>query len=231
MGALVSGVSSSFQSPEWITVPSSVLSTIAEGSGIECDMLTSSISKGTDLAAVAKRNNAQRKVLAEAVIGELRFQHRRGKGRGVDGDIAEPRPEVGDSAEMVFMGVSENEAQEIRALGFEKGDVGQNDVDAGLVFAAEGDAHVDNEPLAINLRPVAIDVEIHADLAHAAKGDEDEFGLTRFGASRHSARAEEHVAGGNAALGAIAHEETKRAFGVEPGKDALGLRLVLDTNA
>ena len=59
------------------------------------------------------------------------------------------------------------------------------------------------------------------------RGSEDEFGLLRFGASRHAwmrglAAAEKHVAGGDAALGAIAHEETKRAFGIEPGEHALG---------
>ena len=46
VGPLVSGVSSSFQSPVWSTVPSSVLITTPDGSGIECDMVTSSISNG-----------------------------------------------------------------------------------------------------------------------------------------------------------------------------------------
>ena len=118
---------------------------------------------------------------------------------------------------MVLMGVGENEAYEIRALGFEKGDIWKDDIDARLVLAAEGDAHIDDEPLSILLRPVAIDVEIHADLPNATEGEEDEFRFSRFRATRHSGRAEENVAGGDAALGAVAHEETKPTFGVESG--------------
>lgn len=46
VGALVSGVSSSFQSPVWSTVPSGVRIASAAGSGIEWDMEINSTSKG-----------------------------------------------------------------------------------------------------------------------------------------------------------------------------------------
>ena len=46
VGALVSGFSSSFQSPVCSAAPSGVRITTADGSGIECDMVISSTSNG-----------------------------------------------------------------------------------------------------------------------------------------------------------------------------------------
>ena len=92
---------------------------------------------------------------------------------------------------MIFMRMGEQQADDIRALLLKEADVGKDNVDARLLVAAKGDAHVDDEPLAVALAAIAVEIEIHADLANAAERHEDEFGLSvRF--SRHVAAARPH---------------------------------------
>ena len=87
---------------------------------------------------------------------------------------------------MILMGVGEEQGLQVRALRLEEADVGKDHVDAGLGLAAEGDAHVDDEPLAVVGRPIAVEIEVHADLAHAAKGDEHELWPLSVGTSGHA---------------------------------------------
>ena len=56
----------------------------------------------------------------------------------------------------------------------------------GLRLAAEGDAHVDDEPLAVVGRAIAVEIEVHADLAHAAKRHEHELWPLSVGTSGHA---------------------------------------------
>ena len=74
------------------------------------------------------------------------------------------------------MGVRQHDAEEIVAFFFEVGRVRQNEIDAGRrLFAAEGNADIDDDPLALLRRAVAVGVEVHANLARSAKRQEDEF--------------------------------------------------------
>ena len=68
-------------------------------------------------------------------------------------------------------------------------------------------------------RTVAVDVEVHADLAHAAKGDEHRAlafvgrnggTCSKLRLGDWSRSGEKHVAGGDAALGTIAHQKPER---------------------
>ncbi len=88
---------------------------------------------------------------------------------------------------MVLMRMGEQEAGEIVLFLGEEADVGKNDVDARLGLAAEGHAHVDDQPVAVPLAAIAVEVEIHADLANAAERHEDELGLFSVRFSRHVA--------------------------------------------
>ena len=87
---------------------------------------------------------------------------------------------------MVFMRMGQQQSPEVGALGFEEGDVGKNHIDAGLGVAAKGDAHVDDQPLAVVGRPVTVEIEVHADLAHAANGDEHELRPLSVGTAGHA---------------------------------------------
>ncbi len=57
-----------------------------------------------------------------------------------------------------------------------KRDVGQDEVDARQRRVREGDADIDDDPLARARRAEAVEREVHADLADAAERHEDEFG-------------------------------------------------------
>ncbi len=170
-----------------------------------------------DGAPSAHGHHFEREALKHANLGKLRFEHRGGEGCGVDGDAAEPRPEVDHGAEMVLMGVSEQQALQVRALLLEEADVGQDDIDARLRVATEGDAQVDDQPLAVARRAIAVEIAVHADLTDAANGHEHEIrtvsgcaaGHGRFG--RGLGVGEEHVARSDAALGAIGEQQPERA--------------------
>ena len=186
VGALVNGCSSSFQSAVWSTVPRSVLMITAEGSGIEWDMLTSSMSNGPMVKRCPERHDMKRKVREKPGLAEFRLQHRGGEGRRIDGHAAKPWPKIGHGAEMILMRMGEEQGLQVRALSLEEADIGKDHVDAGLGLAAEGDAQIDDEPLAVVGRPIAVEIEVHADLPHAAKGDEHELWPLSVGTSGHA---------------------------------------------
>ena len=81
------------------------------------------------------------------------------------------------------MRMGQDEAGEVRPLLLDEAQVGQDDVDAGVVLAlGEGDAEIDHQPLARVGGPEAVEIAVHADLADAAERHEHE--LARRGALR-----------------------------------------------
>ena len=91
---------------------------------------------------------------------------------------------------MVLMGMGQHEADEVLALFFEKADVGHDQVDAGqMLLVAEGDAKVDREPGALMAVAKAVDRQVHADLADAAKRRKGQFIRTRHQAAPAEAAA------------------------------------------
>ncbi len=72
---------------------------------------------------------------------------------------------------MVFMRMGRDDPQEAVAAFDDKGGVGHDHIDPGLVLLlAEGDAAIDDQPLAA----IAVEVEVHPDLAGAAEREEIE---------------------------------------------------------
>src|SRR6187200_573871 len=103
-----------------------------------------------DLVAMAERYDVQREIMEEPGLAELRLEHRGGEGRGIDGNAAEPWPQIDHGAEMILMRVGQEQPLEVRALGLEEGDVGKDHVDPRLGVAAKSEAQVDDEPLAVD---------------------------------------------------------------------------------
>src|SRR3954453_16172010 len=75
---------------------------------------------------------------------------------------------------MIFVRVGEHEPKQVAPLRDQERDVRHDQVDARKILAGEGHAQINRDPLA--LRPVAnaVEREIHADLADAAKRREHE---------------------------------------------------------
>ena len=53
--------------------------------------------------------------------------------------------------------------------------IGEDDLHARRGLIAESDAQIDDDPLAILRRPVAVEVEVHADLVGPAERQKDQF--------------------------------------------------------
>ena len=77
------------------------------------------------------------------------------------------------------MRMRRNDRDNVLALFREETDVGHNEIDTWRSgFASEQNAAIDNDPLAVIWRTVAIGVEIHADLSRTAKRQEDQLIVT-----------------------------------------------------
>jgi hypothetical protein len=69
---------------------------------------------------------------------------------------------------MIFVGMSDDDADEVLLDLFDKSNVRQDEVDARQFVAGKGDAEIDHQPFAFFGRPKAIESAIHADLAKTA---------------------------------------------------------------
>ena len=106
---------------------------------------------------------------------QLSFDQDGGEGRGIDGAF-EQRPQRRDGADMILVRMGGDNGQHIFGLFGQKADIGHDDIHAGCGgFAPEQHAAIHDDPFAPRWRAKAIGVEIHADLARAAKRQEDQF--------------------------------------------------------
>ena len=118
------------------------------GSGIEWVMVTQLDIERPDLEAARRRATTVTGICGapgspRALASQQRGRERRRKDRHV-----QPRPEIEQRAEMILMGMGDDDAGEILALLLDKADVGQNQVDAGqMLVRGEGDAEIDRQPL------------------------------------------------------------------------------------
>src|SRR4029079_18535011 len=109
------------------------------------------------------------------VLRELRLQHAGGEGRRIDRRL-EARPQLDDGADVVLVGMRDDDAGKVGAVLLDETHIWEDDVDAGVVLAlGEGDAAIDHQPAALILRPETVEIGVHADLAQTAKCQEHEF--------------------------------------------------------
>ncbi len=129
----------------------------------------------TERQVAAEGNYLYTDDIFETRFLELVFDEMRGEGRGIE-RAAQLRPEMGDGADMIFMRVGQHDGTHVFALFGKVADIGHDEIDAGRgALAAEHHAAIDDDPIAIIGRTIAIGVEIHPDLARAAERQEDEF--------------------------------------------------------
>ena len=70
------------------------------------------------------------------------------------------------------MGMGEDDAEEVAAVGLDEGGVGENDVDAGVALVAELDPEIDHDPLPPTAVVEAVEIGVHADLARPSERQE-----------------------------------------------------------
>ena len=105
-----------------------------------------------------------------------RLGEARGEARHVDGH-AEPRPELGERADMILVRVGDDEADEVVLDLLDEGEVGHDEIDARQILAREGEAEIDHQPFAAAGRPKAVERAIHADFAETAERREHELAV------------------------------------------------------
>jgi hypothetical protein len=74
---------------------------------------------------------------------------------------------------MVLMPVRQDDAEQVLAALLDEFQIGQDQLDAGIGRIGEGHAEIDHQPFAA----AAVEIDVHADLARAAKGEKEEFVL------------------------------------------------------
>src|SRR5690606_27908901 len=107
----------------------------------------------------------------EQAGGEGRHPHR----------LPEARPQIEQRAVMVFMGVGDDDADDIVDHALDEARVGQDEIDTGQIGVREGDADIDDQPFARRRRAEAVEGEVHADLADPAQRAEDKLLRVRPG--------------------------------------------------
>src|SRR5438270_2854013 len=126
--------------------------------------------EGPELDASAALNHIQLHLPGEPLLVELAgdepgSERRREQGR------TELLREVGKSTDMNLMAMRQDNACETLLLSFDELEVGKDQLDSRVGRVGEGEAEVDHDPLAA----AAVQIDVHADLAGAAEGDEKQF--------------------------------------------------------
>ena len=135
--------------------------------------------------APAKRHLDDLDLVLQAGLHQLGIDHLGGEGGGVD-RAAQARPEVADRADVVLVGMGQDQPGQVLAARLDEGGIGHQHVDPGRAGPGEGDPEIDHQPLSV----MAVEVQVHADLAGPAERQEVEF-VSPGRPVAHGARAQE----------------------------------------
>ena len=109
------GVWSNLKSPVWTTVPTGVRSAMPIASGIEWPIRNGDDRERADRELVARLERDQR-VVVELVLLDLVAQEAARERARVDGDARELGQDVGQAADMVLVGVGDEERADLVAV-------------------------------------------------------------------------------------------------------------------
>ena len=137
-----SGNWSILKSPVCSTSPAEVRMATASPSGMEWLTATNSQSNEPN---VRRSSSATSTVLGrDAVLGELGLQEGQGQPGADDGDVGALAQQVRDTADVVLVAVGEHDRLDLVEAVPDPGEVGDDDVDAGLVLVGEEHPAVDD---------------------------------------------------------------------------------------
>ena len=120
-----------------------------------------------DLVARVERED---RVVVELVLLDLVAEEAAGQRAGVDRHARELGQHVRQRADVVLVGVGDEERPDLVAVLLEIGDVGDDEVDAEHLLVGEHEAAVDDDDVVAVLE----DVHVLADLPHPAERDDAE---------------------------------------------------------
>ena len=157
-------------------VPTGVRRAMPIASGIEWPTRNGMTVERPDVDLVAGLEREER-VVVELVLLDLVAEQAAGQGAGVDRHARELGQDVRQRADVVLVGVGDEERPDLGAVLLEVGDVGDDEVDAEHLLVGEHEAAVDDDDVVAVLE----DVHVLADLPHPAERDDAER-LVGFGA-------------------------------------------------
>ena len=122
--------------------------------------------EGADGETVALGDDVQAGV-REAMLAQLGGDEGQGKIGTVHRDVAAQLEQVGDGTDVVLVTVGEHQAHDVVHALLDPGEIGEDQVNAGLAFLGEEDAAVHDQKFS----PVFQDVHVAANLAEASQRD------------------------------------------------------------
>ena len=171
------GVWSNLKSPVWTMVPTGVRRAMPIASGIEWPIRNGMTVNGPISISSPGFERAER-VVVELVLLDLVAEQAAGERGGVDRHAGELGQHVRQAADVVLVGVGDEEGPDVGPAFLEVGDVGDDEVDAEHLLVGEHQAAVDDDDVVAVLE----DVHVLADLAHPAERDDAErLGFTGHG--------------------------------------------------
>ena len=163
------GVWSNLKSPVWTTTPTGVRRAIPIASGIEWPIRNATTPNGP-IWSSSPGSSGEDRVVVELVLLDLVAEQAAGERRGVDRHARELRQDVRQGADVVLVGVGDQERLDVGLALLEVGDVGDDEVDPEHLLVGEHQAAVDDDDVVAVLEHV----HVLADLADAAERDDPE---------------------------------------------------------
>ena len=181
------GVWSNLKSPVWTTTPTGVRRAIPIASGIEWPIRKATTPNGP-IWSSSPGSRATSGIVVELVLLDLVAKEPAGEGRGVDRHARKLGQHVRQRADMVLVGVGDEEGLDLGLVLLEVGDVGDDEVDPEHLLVGEHQAAVDHDDLVAVLEHV----HVLADLADAAERDDAKGvgGISHEGVSSRSEQRE-----------------------------------------
>ena len=123
--------------------------------------------ENTNSEPIARRDQFDRDLILQTMLGKLSFQHLGGEFGCVD-RAAKSTPQVGDGADMVLMGVGQQQSLQrifTRRDKFRVGHLHVKTAATTTICITEGDTTIHHQPLLV----VSVEVHIHTDFAATTK--------------------------------------------------------------
>ena len=127
----------------------------------------------TELEAAVERDFVQLDLIQQTVFAQPVSDQPGGERRCPDRTF-QPPPEMRHGAHMVFVGMGQDHADQIVPTLLDEARVGHDEINARRCQIAEGHAAIDDDPGLLSLRPIAVEIEIHADFIGSAERQEIE---------------------------------------------------------
>ena len=163
------GVSSIFQSPVWKTLPNGVSISSPLPSGIECDSATKLTRNGPSSTVPPRSTMLSLHPAREPLFLELSGDQPGGERSGEQRRF-EIVGKIGQRADMVLVPVGQDNPREPLLLVLDELQIGQDEIDPRIIGVGESQPEIDHDPLAA----ATVEIDVHADLAGSAEGDEKE---------------------------------------------------------